>query len=118
MEPAEVCKELKVLSTIPKQSYFDDEFEREIEQLLCKYDKEKEYDATQCPVSCEILDENIKIDEILKAIKANSGKSPGIDRIPVEFIKATSNQIVEDLQILYNYILNTGAYPNECATGL
>ena len=47
-----------------------------------------------------------------------NGKSPGIDQIPIEFIKATIDEIKPHLQTIFNYILAKGEYPDKWAQGL
>ena len=51
--------------------------------------------------------------EIESAInKLKPGKSPGIDNIYSEFLKAGGNPIVKVLHILFNLILETGDIPS------
>ena len=51
--------------------------------------------------------------EIITAInRLASGKSPGIDRIHSEFLKAGGDAMVNILHILFNLILDTGEIPS------
>ena len=55
------------------------------------------------------------------AIELNSlhvGKAPGVDGISNEFYKYLSNYLIEPLTILFNYIWDTGIYPEKWAEGI
>lgn len=60
----------------------------------------------------DILDREINDAEILKNIsKLQSGKAPGIDRIPPEFFKHCPDVSITALKIIFNEILDTTNYP-------
>lgn len=60
----------------------------------------------------DILDKEICEAEIQKNVaKLQSGKAPGIDRLPSEFLKNSSNVSISALKTIFNEILNTGQYP-------
>lgn len=117
MPPIEVCEKLQKLSSIPHQEYFDTEFDKEIMDFIDLYAR----DGSSC---CNkelnsILNANVEIDEIVYAVhKIKSGKSAGIDLLPIEFIKETIHVIKYDLQLLYNYILKSEIYPDSWCHGL
>ena len=68
---------------------------------------------------CKILNSNVDIEEIDFAVrKRKKNKSPGIDRIPVEFIKESIEIIKYDLVDLYNYVLSCEKYPDAWGQGL
>ena len=68
---------------------------------------------------CEILNSDIEIEEIVKAVrKLKNGKSPGVDRVPVEMIKSIIDIIKYDLQNLFNKILEKQCYPDSWGEGL
>ena len=65
-------------------------------------------------IVCDILNENVKVEEIEYVVrKLKNGKSPGIDHIPVEFIKESIDIIKHDLQHIFNYVLSYEKYPDE-----
>ena len=69
--------------------------------------------------SCEVesLDEEISIDEVYKAITlCKSGKSPGVDDIPVELYKNQTAMSV--LCNLFNICFNTGKVPQMWNKGI
>ena len=67
----------------------------------------------------DIINSNITIEEIEFATKKlKNGKSPGIDRIPVEFIKQSIDLIKYDLQMLFNYVIASEVYPDAWGEGL
>ena len=116
LSPDEVCNQLKDLSVMPEQDYFDRDFEKEVEKFLTTYDHDGPSEVNSM---LNILNDNISIDEIQCAVaKIKKGKSPGTDGIPAEFIKCSIETIKYDLQTLYNYILASGIYPDKWCEGL
>ena len=114
LDTHEVCDQIRVLSDIPHQNFFDLEFETQIKAFLDNCDT-TDYDKyIKDSDICDILNENVKIKEIEYALrKLKVGKSPGIDGIPVEFIKESIDIIKYDLQHLFNYVLSCEKYPDE-----
>ena len=119
VEPNLVCDKLRELSVIPEMDYFDKSFEQEIQQFIDIY---AQCDFDSCirnKEMCDVLNSNIEVEEITQAIhKIKTGKSPGIDQIPIEFIKATIDAIKFDLKLLFDYILKSEIYPDSWGEGL
>ena len=103
---------------MPNEPYFNKDFENNVCQLMARNKIDCVHDE-QNACMLEIINRNISIEEIEYAIKKlKSGKAPGIDRIPVEFIKETVHVIKYELQYLYNYILSYEIYPESWGEGL
>ena len=65
------------------------------------------------------LDDHISQLEIQNSISTlKNGKSPGIDKITNEMIKAGRNVIIEQIQTLFNLILKSGKFPSCWNTGI
>ena len=108
-----------MLSDIPHQNYFDVEFETQIKAFLDNCDTTDYDKCIKDTDICDILNENVKIEEIEYAVrKLKVGKSPGIDWIPVEFIKESIDIIKYDLLHLFNHVLSCEKYPDEWGQGL
>ncbi|KAK6171753.1 hypothetical protein SNE40_018186 [Patella caerulea] len=90
---------------------FDSEFVNQKLLELKKLEKENS--------SNEILNEDIKIDEVHKSIsKAKSGKSEGIDGITNDIIKALKIPLLPIIHKMFNYCLKTGSFPERWVDGL
>ena len=123
LHPSEVCDKLEVLSIIPHQDYFDKQFEDEVTCFVNTYSECKEnseYDkCVYDPLMSEILNRDIEVQEVVQAVsKIKSGRAPGIDRFPIEYVKCTIDVIKEDLTCLFNHILQQGEYPDKWGEGL
>ena len=113
-----VCYQMKEMSHIPKQEYFDFEFEEQCEFFLEKFDKDSS-NAMLDPEDITLFNENITLEEISFAIsKLKANKAPGIDLISAECIKSNVEFLKHHLEFLFNYILNIGSYPEKWAEGL
>ena len=67
----------------------------------------------------EIINCNFTYDEIDSAIEfLESNKSPGIDNIPVEFIKACKSTLTQPIMVALNYIIEARDFPSIWASGL
>ena len=65
------------------------------------------------------MNSNIDADEIIYAVKKiKSGRAPGIERVPIEFVKETIDIVKDDLVLLFNYILASEKYPTKWCEGL
>ena len=49
--------------------------------------------------------------------KITSGKAPSLDRFPIEFVKQIIHLIKYDLQLLFNYLMEIGMYPDKWDEG-
>jgi hypothetical protein len=66
-----------------------------------------------------ILNSEITPEEILKSINnLKNGKSPGIDNILNEYIKASKEQMLPIYVSLFNIVLNTGLIPSQWSEGI
>ena len=120
IDPTKVYEQLEGLSKMPVEGYFDVQFERECQAFLKEYDKDpaKCFDENDNCI-LDILNNNITVEEIVSAVKQlKNNKAPGLDLIPAECVKASIHVIKSHLEILYNYILCSGMYPEEWAAGL
>jgi hypothetical protein len=119
MEVSDICEQLREISKIPEQDYFNKDFERECELFLKRYDEGVDNQIIKNTSELEILNDNITQAEIRNAINSlKNGKSPGLDMIPAECVKICAETIVPHLQMLYNYILSMETYPEKWAQGL
>ena len=65
------------------------------------------------------INRNFTLDEVISAIDyLKNGKSPGIDCIPPEFLKASKSTIANDLVLIFNYIIECRDFPTDWAIGL
>ena len=56
---------------------------------------------------------NFSEEKVIAAVhKLKCGKSPGLDGMPVEFVKSSISEIKTDLVTLFNYVLSKEEYPN------
>ena len=66
----------------------------------------------------DIVNGPINHDEISYALKnARNNKSGGCDGLAVEFFKNGDNTLQNSLHLLFNFILDSGQYPDIWATG-
>ncbi len=66
-----------------------------------------------------LMNANITLEEVSSAIRLlKKGKSPGADGIPVDVFKNSCTELVDNLVILFNYILGSGDYPEPWASGI
>ena len=71
------------------------------------------------PIEFDILNRNFTADEIKSSIMSlKSNKSPGIDYIPAEFLKAGVDIISYDVAELFNYVIENREFPERWAIGL
>ena len=67
----------------------------------------------------EELDVKITIDEIVKSCnKLRSDKAPSLDNILYEYFKTSHDIIGAALELVFNYILDTGKYPPSWSKGV
>ena len=65
------------------------------------------------------LDHEITNDEVLQAIKKlKTGKAPGTDQIPPEFLKCIKDSILDFLVTLFNNIYESATFPAVWATAI
>ena len=68
---------------------------------------------------CDILNSPIRGDVVaLAARKGKNNKAAGIDAIPVEFYKYGGDELQNTLLVLFNYLFETGCYPEEWCEGM
>ena len=107
------------LSKSPSACHFNKEYERQALDFLKRYDSgELDIYMKQNLVS-QIVNENFTPNEIHRAINSlKSNKSPGLDRIPAEFLKYCKDVLLDDIQYLFNYIIDNQNFPETWAEGL
>jgi hypothetical protein len=116
--PEVVYQKLKSLSTMPKEKYFDLDFERECEKMLEGFDNESSICIISEPM-LNILNDNITVEEVTNAVsKLKNKKAPGLDLIPAECVKCIIDFIKPHLVELFNYILSKEEYPDTWSEGL
>ena len=104
---------------MPNRSHFNLEFERQVEQFIEHFDTSHYDKCITDKAMCDILNQKITKEEIFSSVsKLKAGKSPGMDRIPVDFIKEVIKVIIDDLVILFNYIFVKQEYPKTWCDGL
>ncbi len=66
----------------------------------------------------DILDSIISEEEINAALtKLKTGKSPGLDGVPIEIFKTLEKELMPMLTKLFNYIVEMGKFPENWASG-
>ena len=67
----------------------------------------------------DILNGPILENEVTSALrKAKQNKAGGSDGIPIEFFKCSKGEFVKPLVALYNYVLESGVYPDQWSLGI
>ena len=92
---------------------YNQDFMRKIENLMSEIDMEREinmyidnpiFDALNAPIQMEEIEEALK--------KSKNKKAAGSDGLVSEFIKYSNGHIDGPLSALFNFILNSGEYPD------
>ena len=66
-----------------------------------------------------MLNSNFTDDEIINCIKLlKNNKAPGVDSIPAGFIKDNYGYLINDIILRFNYILESGEFPDIWAEGI
>ncbi len=99
---------------------FDVNHEAEILNFFRQFNEQ----GAELPDDCkngeirEILDAIISEDEIYAALrKLKSGKSPGLDGVPIDLFKSLDKDLMPMLTKLFNYIVEMGCFPENWASG-
>ena len=105
------------MSEIKPNAEFDYKYEK---QAIEYFENSKSTIASEInPVEFDILNRNFTADEIKSSIMSlKSNKSPGIDYIPAEFLKAGVDIISNDVAELFNYVIENRDFPENWAIGL
>ena len=107
------------LSKSPSACHFNKEYERQALDFLKRYDSGELDIYMKQSLEVQIVNENFTPNEIHRAINSlKSNKSPGIDRIPAEFLKYCKDVLLDDIQYLFNYIIDNQNFPELWAEGL
>ena len=89
----------------------------EIKNFILHYDAANEINIDNVPN--DILNAPISQDEIKNAIRhLKCGKACGVDGIPSECLRYAADSLDLPLTALFNYVFDTGEYPDEWAEGL
>ena len=98
---------------------FDNEFDQEINNINLWANEENKLINEQTIEMNKILDKDITIEEVDKAIKKMKEKiAGGNDKILPEMIKHGGNSIIEALNLLFNQILKYQLIPSSWKEGL
>ena len=101
------------------EEYFNEKHLKEIQSFLKEYESSTNINESTNHEINEILNKNFTLEEIEFAIDGlKSGKSPGVDSIPAEFVKHCKNRLSVELHIMFNYILEKREFPESWAEGL
>ena len=101
------------------EPFFNKQLESEVKAFLDQYDDGEVGSQNQTPLEMEILNSNFTVQEVEAAIDyLKNNKSPGCDNIPAEFIKYCKEILLQDLTIIYNYIIESRDFPDIWAEGL
>ena len=96
-------------------------YEADAISFINEYDKSAKIscDSHTGTLIKEIINNNFTCNEIECAIDAlKLNKSPGIDSIPAELIKACKNSLAETITIALNYIIQHREFPETWASGI
>ena len=104
----------KDISSQQDSDYFDDKLENVAVEFLteyfCKYESEK------LSLVAEIINSNFTQEEIICAINSlKPNRSPGIDGVPGEFVKARKEGLAEPITLVLNYIIEHRNFPDSWA---
>ena len=90
-----------------------------IEKVISEIDMESEIRMYKDTPVFDALNGPIQIEEIKKALKKSKNKkAAGADGLVSEFFKYTDGNMDGPLTALFNYILNSGEYPDQWSEGL
>ena len=109
------------LSSPPQNDYFNWAYEADAIKFMREYDSTSGMADTNYGNSAieEIINSNFTYDEIDSAIEfLKSNKSPGIDNIPAECIKACKSTLTQPIMVALNYIIEARDFPSIWASGL
>ena len=115
---SEFYEYFKSMSSVNDLDYFDNNYEQEAKLFLEKYanSNSSNYDSD---ITKFIINQNFSTDEIKSAIDAlKNNKSPGIDAIPVEFVKYCKDILAEDITMIVNYVVEERNFPDVWTEGL
>ena len=88
-----------------KTDYFDDELENAAVEFLTDYDSGYKNESGKLLSVKEIINSNYIQKEVISAINSlKPNRSPGIDGVPAEFVKACKECLAEPVTLVFNYI--------------
>ena len=100
----------------PHVDYFDYEHMNNIIKQFTSFQHNVEHDKSNMT---QFLNGPITAEEMKKAIqKFKCKKAAGVDGISVEFYKYGCNELLPELELLFNTILTNGEYPSRWATSI
>ena len=109
----------KGLSSEQDVAYFDDELEEAALAFLNDYDSGCKYETREISFVERVINDNFTQEEVVLAISSfKPNRSPGIDGVPAEFIKACKQSLVEPVAIVLNYIIENRNFPELWAVGI
>ena len=109
----------KGLSSEQDVAYFDDELEEAALAFLNDYDSGCKYETREISLVERVINSNVTQEEVVLAISSlKPNRSPGIDGVPVEFIKACKQSLAEPVAMVLNYIIENRDFPELWAGGI
>ena len=109
----------KGLSSEQDGSYFDDELEEAALAFLNDYDSGCKYETREISLVERVINSNFTQEEVVLAISSlKPNRSPGIDGVPAEFIKACKQSLAEPVAMVLNYIIENRDFPELWAGGI
>ena len=98
--------------------YFDNDYENMATEFLKQYDNDNKFYTTNISTVEEILNDNFTVEEIEYAIDClKTNKTPGLDSIPAEFIKACKHVLSPTVATVFNYIIEHRDFPETWSCG-
>ena len=98
---------------------YNHEMMLKIEKLISEVDIDKEINAYIDSPTFDCLNGPIREDEIISALKnTKNKKAVGSDGLASEFFKYSNGILNGPLTALFNFILNSGEYPDQWSEGL
>lgn len=98
--------------------YFDSKHQDEIEQFMETYDNTL-HTTSKNQVISDIMNSLFTYEEITQGIQKLKGKkSCGLDGLPAEIVKAEQEILTYPICSLFNYVLDSGKFPEQWVNGL
>ena len=109
----------KGLSSEQDVAYFDDELEEAALAFLNDYDSGCKYETREISLVERVINSNFTQEEVVLAISSlKPNRSPGIDGVPAEFVKACKQSLAEPVAMVLNHIIENRDFPELWAGGI
>ena len=108
----------KFYTDLSKQTNEGD-FEQSYEEMAQSFIRDFNGDKSNDSFENEILNDNFTVEEVEFAIdQLKTGKSPGSDYLPSEFIKYLKDELKWDMVDMFNYFIEHRQFPKKWAEGI